>query len=158
GTTFTIYLPASFSDLEIDENDAESKNGIDNARIMIMDDDKSIQQIASKMLSRLSHEVVVAHDGEEAIRLYNKYLELGEPLDLVIMDLTIPGGMGGKKAIVELQKINPEVKAIVSSGYSNDPVMANYQQYGFKAAISKPFMVMELSKVIYEVLGDSFNA
>ncbi|RLB70186.1 MAG: hybrid sensor histidine kinase/response regulator, partial [Deltaproteobacteria bacterium] len=75
------------------------------------------------------------------------------PIDLIIMDLTIPGGMGGKDAVQEILKINPDAKVIVASGYANDPVMAHYLKYGFKASIIKPFQLAELNKVINEVLG-----
>ena len=105
------------------------------------------------MLGRLGHEVLQAEDGKEAIEIYNEHRKSGKPVDLIIMDLTIPGGMGGKDAIQEILKIDPEAKVIVSSGYSNDPVMANYWQYGFKAAIAKPFLLEELNRTLTDILS-----
>jgi DNA-binding NarL/FixJ family response regulator len=95
---------------------------------------------------------VLAKDGEEAIEIYRQLMATGKAVDLVIMDLTVPGGMGGKESIEKLLEIDPQVKVIVASGYSNDPVMANYSDYGFKGVISKPFLINELSEVINEVL------
>ena len=90
--------------------------------------------------------------GAEAIRMYKKAQESEMPYDAVILDLTVPGGMGGKEAINKLLEIDPEVKAIVSSGYSDDPVLANFQEYGFKGMMPKPFESLSLSKVLHEVL------
>lgn len=105
------------------------------------------------MLSRAGHEVLQAENGYVAIELYNEYHKNNRAIDIIIMDLTIPGGMGGKDAVGEILKINPDAKVVVASGYSNDPVMAHYQDYGFKASIAKPFQLAELNKLINEVLG-----
>ncbi len=96
--------------------------------------------------------VETAADGEEAIRLYRKALEEKDPFDAVIMDLTIPGKMDGKETIKELLKIDPKVKAIVSSGYANDPVMAHYEQYGFKGRLVKPYTLDKLKEVLQQVV------
>ena len=97
-------------------------------------------------------EVTTAKEGKEVIETYRQHLKAEQPFDLVIMDLTIPGGMGGKEAIRNLLEIDPQVKAIVASGYSNDPVMSNYDDYGFKARINKPFLINQLNEVIQKVL------
>ena len=117
-----------------------------------MDDEKSIRKVTGRMLRSLGNEVEIAFDGEEAIELYKKAMKSDEPFDVVIMDLTIPGGMGGKEAIKKLLKINPDAKAIVSSGYSNDPLISYYQEHGFSGYIPKPYRLEELKKVLNEVL------
>jgi CheY-like chemotaxis protein len=100
----------------------------------------------------LGYEVDYAGDGKEAIQKYRSAKEAGEPFNLVIMDLTVPGGMGGKEALEGLRSIDPDVKAIVSSGYSNDPVMSDYRKYGFNGVVAKPYKIEELTKVVKEVM------
>jgi PAS domain S-box-containing protein len=148
GSTFTIYLPASGG---ANPKSAERQVTLDVARkakILLMDDDKMVLDVARAMLAALEHEVVLSMNGEDAVQCYREALNSESKIDLVIMDLTIPGGMGGKEAVVEILKLDPEAKVIVSSGYSNDPVMANFQDYGFCAAIVKPYQLDELSKVV----------
>jgi DNA-binding NarL/FixJ family response regulator len=99
--------------------------------------------------------VNTAKDGTEAILKYQEALRAGSPFNLFIMDLTIPGGMGGKETIEKLLKIDPSVKAIVSSGYSNDPVMADYKKYGFIGTITKPYRVEEVSKIIGKIINNN---
>ncbi|HIJ90989.1 MAG: PAS domain-containing protein [Desulfobulbaceae bacterium] len=153
GTTFTIILPSLTHSKQKHAAPDESIAQVQHAKILIMDDDEVLRELARDMLSHLGHDVVVAQDGEEAIRLYGEALNSTAPFDLTIMDLTIPGGMGGEDAVKELLKINPEAKVIVSSGYSNDKIMANYKQYGFCAALVKPYQIKDLMKVMGEVLG-----
>ncbi|MBS3757724.1 MAG: PAS domain S-box protein [Desulfobacterales bacterium] len=147
GTSFFIYLPASEkSPDKPEETDGKIYTG--RGRILVMDDEDFIRDISIHMISEMGFEVETAKDGEEAISLYRQAMEAGRPFDAVIMDLTIPGGMGGKEAIKELTAIDKNVKAIVSSGYSNDPVMADFQLYGFKGAIKKPYMMQEMSEAL----------
>ncbi len=154
GTTFTIYLPASDQEITLDSIKEDRKpTSDDRAKILVMDDARFVQDIAKQMLVYLGHEVLLAADGNEAIELFNEHRKSDQPVDVIIMDLTIPGGMGGKEAVQEILKIDPAAKVIVSSGYSNDPILANYQQYGFKAAIAKPFLLADLSKAIIDVLA-----
>jgi len=107
------------------------------------------------MLRYLGYRVGFAKDGTEAIEIYINAKESGDPFDAVIMDLTVPGGMGGKEAIAKLLKIDPAVKAIVSSGYSNDPVMADFRNYGFKGVVSKPSGLKEMGEVLNKILSAS---
>ena len=116
-----------------------------------MDDDEQILSISEAMLKHLGCTTLLARDGEEAIQLYKQAMDGGKPVDIVIMDLTIPGGMGGKEAAEELLKLAPEARVVVSSGYSNDPVMADYKKYGFCASIIKPYQLSELAEVIQRV-------
>jgi len=117
-------------------------------RVLVMDDDKEVQMVLKAMLEKLGHSVVMANDGREAINIYLDRFNSATPIDLVMVDLTIPGGLGGKETMVELQKIDPKILAIVSSGYSNDPLMASFKKHGFSAAVTKPYMLEELSEAI----------
>jgi len=145
GTTFTLYLPAADRPPETHQTPQETmETGTGKARIMIMDDDEMVQDVAQAMLTMLGHEVIVAKDGAEAIDIYKRLNGSGQAIDVIIMDLTIPGGMGGKEAVTEILAINPQAKVIVSSGYSNDPIMAHCQEYGFVAAIGKPFQLQQI--------------
>ncbi|MCG2755074.1 MAG: ATP-binding protein [Desulfobacteraceae bacterium] len=153
GSTFTIYLPASDKQITYDPTKKSNKPEDAVSKILVMDDEQLVQDIAKEMLEHLGHEVLQAEDGKEAIKIFTEHRKSGKPLDVIIMDLTIPGGLGGKNAIQEILKIDPAAKVIVSSGYSKDPVMANYQQYGFKAAIAKPFLLAELNKALTDVLS-----
>ncbi|UNC91354.1 response regulator [Candidatus Contubernalis alkaliaceticus] len=117
-----------------------------------MDDERKIREVACEMLSLLGYESDFARDGAEAIEKYIQALEEGKPFDLVVMDLTIPGGMGGRETIKRLLKIDPTIKAIVSSGYSSDPVMSYYSEYGFSGVVSKPYKIEELAEVISKFL------
>ena len=148
GTTFTIYLPASKESPKLEQEVVVMSPVNSQGKIMIMDDEEMIRSLVEKALSRIGYEVVLAEDGNEAVQLYQKAKEAGVPIDLIIMDLTIPGGMGGKEAIQEIHKIDSEAKAIVSSGYSNDPVMADFGEYGFCGAMVKPFQIRELMEVV----------
>ena len=105
------------------------------------------------MLNSIGYKVVTAIDGDEATEIYERAMKSGNSFDAVILDLTIPGGPGGEESIRKLMRIDPEVRAIVSSGYSNDPIMSNFSEYGFKGVIAKPYKIMELSKVLHKVLN-----
>ena len=124
----------------------------ENTKIMIMDDDELVRDIAGEMLSQLGCETVMAVNGEEAIDLFKQARGKGQPFDLVIMDLTIPGGMGGREAVTIILQEDPAAKVVVASGYSTDPILANYQAYGFSAALAKPFRIKELSEIIKKIL------
>jgi len=151
GTTFILYFPASEEKItQVKKKGKRSFKG--KGRLLIMDDEEMVRNILGELLKNLGYEIDYAVDGAEAIKLYTRARKSGHPFDAIIMDLTIPGGMGGKIAIEKLKEINPKVKAVVSSGYSNDPIMANFNTYGFKAAISKPYNIMEIGKIIQKVL------
>ncbi|MDD5758016.1 MAG: PAS domain S-box protein [Desulfobulbaceae bacterium] len=152
GTTFTITLPASNNPLTRPEKLPLETQAGQQAKILFMDDEEIVRNVAKSMLNYLGHEVILASDGAEAIRLFSDELASTSPFDLTIMDLTVPGGMGGEEAVKEILSRSPQAKVIVSSGYSNDPIMAKYQHYGFCAAIVKPYQLDELGRVTGEVL------
>ena len=117
-----------------------------------MDDEKPVREIAVLMLEKLGHIALEAENGEELIALFSKHKKNTIPVDVILMDLTVPGGMGGKEAMQEILTLDPNARAIVSSGYSNDPVMADYTKYGFKAAVTKPFLLKDLQHAILDVM------
>ena len=122
-------------------------------RILVMDDEPMLRDIIGRMLSRIGHEVDFAKDGAEAIGLYERERESGEPFDAVILGLTDKcGGMGGIETIAKLRGIDPDVKALITTGFSGHPVLTHYRQYGFRGAFAKPFTMDELCKAVEEVL------
>ncbi len=121
-------------------------------KILLMDDDLSMRKSSNRLLKYLGCEISLAQDGREAIDLYKEALYTGRPFDAVIMDITIPEGMGGEEAIRELIKIDPDVKAIVSTDLSNGSIIANFQKYGFCAPLIKPYGLTELQEVLHEII------
>ena len=153
GATFTILLPACRKPLYsvMQEHDAELPAM--KARVLVMDDEEIIRSVVESMLKHVDCQVELAETGEEAIARYKAAREAGEPIDVIIMDLTIRGGMGGQETVKKILEIDNGAKVIVSSGYSNDPIMANYRDYGFCAAISKPFQLQDLLRALQKALS-----
>jgi two-component system, cell cycle sensor histidine kinase and response regulator CckA len=152
GSVFSFFLPALEVSLEIgniDEKNIEPKGG----SILIMDDDEAVRTVVTQLLSRFGYKVCCACTGNEAIEQYKSAMRENSPFDVVLMDLTIPGGIGGKEVVKILQEVDPDIKAIVSSGYSNDPVMANFSDYGFCGVIVKPFNIDDFVKVVDNVMN-----
>ncbi|MBI4377685.1 MAG: response regulator, partial [Nitrospinae bacterium] len=157
GTTFNIYLPASnplSPPLAKGNEGALEKHVAGKGRVLVMDDEEMIGNLTREILSETGYDVELCRDGEGAIDVYWKAKESGRPFDAVIMDLTIPNGMGGGEAIKRLLKIDPDVRVIVSSGYSSDPIMSDYKTYGFKGVIAKPYDVQELSRIVSDVINE----
>ena len=154
GSTFYLYLPASTQTAAPKEDKKESIKPAGKARILVMDDEKGVREIAGRMLKHLGYkDIEFALDGAAAIKMYKAAMESGNPFTVAILDLTIPGGMGGQAAIRELLKIDPAVKAIVSSGYVDDIVMAKHRNYGFSGVVAKPYTPAELGKAVQDVIG-----
>ncbi|MFC1513241.1 PAS domain S-box protein [Thermodesulfobacteriota bacterium] len=153
GTTFTIYLPASSGKVTSIIDDDETPTLIGGLRkVLIMDDEEMIRDLAQSIFTHLGFEVILAEDGDKAVQIYQQAMAEKVNIDLTIMDLTIPGGMGGKEAVQKFLEVNPDAKVVVSSGYSNDPILAHYQDYGFKAALIKPYDLKELTKIVNNLL------
>ena len=152
GSAFNIYLPASEEEVK-SEKRMETNGQTVTGRILVLDDEAEVIGVAEKMLVLIGHSIETVTDGDEAVSLYKKALDNGKPFDAVILDLTIPGGMGGKEVIKILGSLDPNVRAIVSSGYSNDPVLANPEDYGFRGVIAKPYRLNELKTTLQKVLS-----
>jgi PAS domain S-box-containing protein len=151
GSTFMVYLPAS------DKSVKESKIGPyelvpGEGKILVMDDEFSIRELVGKVLTGSGYEVEFAEDGAKAVEMYKNAVSSGEPYDAVLLDLTVPGGVGGAEAVKELLAVDPNAKVIVSSGYSTDPVLANYKSYGFRGFIKKPFHIANLTKTVRAII------
>jgi PAS domain S-box-containing protein len=154
GSTFFLYLPAT-EEKEVSQSCQDNEKAVEgHGRILVMDDEEIVREVAVQMLSVLGYQVEGSTNGEETIELYLKARDAGQPYDAIIMDLTIPGGMGGKETIAKLREIDSSVKAIVSSGYANDPIMAEYEKYGFNGVAPKPYGVQELGSIIQKVLSE----
>jgi PAS domain S-box-containing protein len=148
GTSFNVYLPSSKSRVANKQKKFADTAITGANKILVMDDEPSVRDTLDLMLKELGHRTVLVNNGEEALKQYRKEYESGDPFDLVILDLTIPGGIGGVETAKGILSINPQSRIIVSSGYSNDPIMANCQKHGFVAAIVKPYDILELQNVI----------
>lgn len=153
GTTFYIYLPAS-NNMAIKVRDKDEARHIGHGKILVMDDQKLILNMVRRILNRMHYETSCATDGEQAIEMYKKALETDDLFKLVILDLTVPGGMGGVRTMAELLRIDPSVKAVVSSGHSSDPIMANYQDYGFCDVMCKPYTTDEVAQLMNKIFGE----
>lgn len=153
GSVFTIFLPSVgtiFPRQDLIEQ-RPKPNRREGESVLVMDDEAMVREIAASMLDHLGYKVMTCTTGQEALDLYKKAANSGEPFSLVLMDLTIPGGFGGKQAAKKIKAEFPDARLIVSSGYSNDPIIANYMEFGFIRAISKPYSLDKLSKIIHSI-------
>ena len=153
GSRFTFFLPAAGQNAEdADENEQLSEPPLPpDSRILVMDDDEIVRTVVQRLLGTSGYDVLCSVNGEEAIREYQKAMTEGKRFEVVVMDLTVPGGMGGKDAVRKILEIDKEAKVIVFSGYSNDPVMANYRDYGFVGVIEKPFSIDDFLRVLSKI-------
>ena len=154
GTTFTILLSAS-SGVQATKRRETAGLATGTGKILIMDDEEEIRKTMGDALGRLGYAVAFAEDGAQTVELYRNAVNSGYPFDVVIMDLTVPGGMGGQEAMKLLLNIDPHARAIVSSGYSNDPIMADYESHGFAGVVAKPYRLKELGEVVRSVITKS---
>ncbi len=152
GTTFRILLPATNSTV-VQQQETTTTLPTATGRILVMDDEEIIRNLASKVLTNQGYTVDCVCNGEEAIQCFKNVYDSGQRYDAVILDLTIQGGMGGKETIKALREIDTDIRALVSSGYSNDPIMADYQSFGFDGIIPKPYRAFELSRAVQELLS-----
>lgn len=154
GTTFVMYLPAIAEETtEKAAQQGKQQVAPTAQRVLVMDDEEELCTLLQKVLELDGYDVVTSADGEAAIREFDAALRQGLPFACVIMDLTIPGAMGGKEAVQEILKLSPAAKVIVSSGYAEDPVLANFAEYGFKGVIPKPYMPSAMRRIVKDVLA-----
>src|SRR5689334_17570662 len=154
GTTFTVYLAAATveEELPVETPQKLTKAMSGTGRILVVDDEEAIRDLVEFTLTRLGYEVSQAATALQGIETYQEKLRVGKRFDLVILDLTLPGGMGGKEALKKLIEIDPTVNAIVSSGYATDATMSRYQDFGFRGVIAKPYEAAELGKIVHETI------
>ncbi|NWF98139.1 MAG: PAS domain S-box protein [Nitrospirae bacterium] len=155
GSTFTVYLPASEPKMVVMDQKENLYCPVGKGRILLMDDEDILKDFVCRLLRKVGYEVDTVSDGAEAIEIYKAAKESGKPYDILILDLTVPGGMGGKEAIRNILDFDPEAKAIVSSGYSDDPVMSNYAEHGFKGVVMKPYSIEELTNAIAKIISEA---
>jgi CheY-like chemotaxis protein len=153
GSTFTLYLPATSSRSAAAREEPRAERPASSGRILVMDDEPAVRRVAAVMLSRLGFEVELANDGGEALAKTRSAREAGRPFDVLLMDLTVVGGMGGAEAAAQLPQADPDVVAVATSGYSNDPVMARWKEFGFVAAVAKPYTPADLGSAMAEALA-----
>ncbi|MBN1531496.1 MAG: PAS domain S-box protein [Spirochaetes bacterium] len=147
GTVFRVFLPAAGTS---PEPPAGKGTGVIQGQgsVLVMDDEDVVLEVMKRMLTHLGYRVTTSRDGREAVELYSKALAEGRRFDAVVMDLTVPGGMGGAEAIAHLRAIDPEVKAVVSSGYSSESIFSDYERFGFRGYIQKPFRLEDLGDIL----------
>lgn len=151
-TMFTLYLPVAEESPQCQRSVSENPFGAGEGKILLMDDEETVVRVASQMLGFMGYEVTIAVDGEEVLAFYRKAQRENRPFAVVILDLTIAGGMGGKETMEKLLAIDPNVKAVVSSGYANDPVMADFKSFGFSGVVAKPYTMRNLGEVLRNIL------
>ncbi|HST29430.1 MAG TPA: CHASE3 domain-containing protein [Chthoniobacterales bacterium] len=158
GTTFTIYLPAAEAEnveLPVEAPKKLTAEISGTGRVLVVDDEDAIRDLVEFTLTRLGYEVSQAATALQGVEMYQEKLRVGQRFDLVILDLTLPGGMGGKEALKKLIEIDPTVNAIVSSGYATDATMSRYQDFGFRGVIAKPYEAAELGKIVHDMIESS---
>ncbi|MHB8110218.1 MAG: hybrid sensor histidine kinase/response regulator [Syntrophorhabdaceae bacterium] len=152
GSVVHIDLPAYKKQIMVETLPPEESNMRRNGRILLLDDEEMVLEIGKEVMEYLGYSVTTALSGDEALALYDQSLQLDEPFDAVILDLAIPGGMGGKEVIGALKRLDPDVKAIISSGYLTDPIVENYREYGFMGVLTKPYDSNELDDKLQKII------
>lgn len=154
GSTFFLYLPTANEIIPATQHKKKATMAKGSARLMLMDDDQGVREIAGKMLANLGYkDIRFAAEGAAAIKRYRAAMESVKPFSVVILDLTIPGGIGGRETVGKLFEIDPGVKALVSSGYADDSIIANYKEHGFSGIVIKPYTLKELGKAVHDLTG-----
>lgn len=154
-SSLEIDLPLVYDGCECDDEEPEAGFRAPKRRILVMDDEPMLQRLLEQMLDRLGYEAAVTGCGEEALLAYMNARKSGRPFDAVILDLTVQGGMGGKETIQALREMDRSIRAIVSSGYGGDPVMADCFRWGFCAIIPKPYRMRDLARILDQVFSNA---
>lgn len=152
GATFHFFLPAAGKE-PVASDEETARPDSEKGKVLVMDDEELIREVAGEILSHLGYRVEFCEDGAEAIEKYTAARIASDPFAVVLMDLTIPGGMGGKETMKRLLEIDPNAKGIVTSGYSNDPILARFDQYGFRGVVQKPYKMGELDRMLQQVIN-----
>jgi CheY-like chemotaxis protein len=151
GATFRVYLPAgTAAPASVAEGQVLY---LGRGRVLVMDDQEPVRKVLGEMLGRLGYEAEYATDGRQALELYQEAMASSRGFAAVVMDLTIPGGMGGREAVTRLRQLDPAARVVVSSGYSDDPVLADHRAYGFDEMVSKPYRLHDLSLALHRLLA-----
>jgi len=153
GSVFHVNLPAYKHEISREAASTRKPARHDEGRVLLLDDEELVLEIGKELLEYLGYSVTTVQNGEEAVVLYKQAMELKGPFDAVILDLAIPGSLGGKEVMRELMRIDPDVKAIISSGYLTDPIVADYREYGFADVLTKPYDSNELDQKLKKVIG-----
>ncbi len=153
GSAFRIYLPATKEISVVKQTEAVSIEKTDRGRILVMDDEESILNLATKSIRAIGHDAETARNGTEAIEKYKKAMDEKRPFDIVILDLTIRGGLGGLETVKKLIEIDKDVKAVISSGYSDNTAISSYKENGFTAVLKKPYTIIELRDTLNKLMG-----
>jgi len=153
GTTFSVYLPASPGAVRKKGKVRKREFIPRTGKILIIDDEEVVRDVAGRFVKHIGYQSDLADGGKEGIALYETALKKSCPYDAVILDLTMPGGMGGKAAAKQIRTLDRGAKIVASSGYSNDPIMSNFKKFGFDGALAKPYQITELSEVLERVIG-----
>jgi CheY-like chemotaxis protein len=152
---FTVLLPCSSRELMVAPRASFNPASSRSARVLVMDDEEGMRLLLKRLIERMGHVVVLTEHGTQALAAYSEAAQNGERFDLVILDLTIPGGMGGFETMQHLRQFDPDVTAIVSSGYASDPVMGDYEKHGFKAVVPKSYSLEELRRAVESLLKNA---
>jgi CheY-like chemotaxis protein/anti-sigma regulatory factor (Ser/Thr protein kinase) len=152
GSVFHVNLPAYKQEAAQEAAASRRLAGTREGSVLLLDDEELVLEIGKELLEYLGYTVTTVQSGEEAVTLYKQAMELKSPFDAVILDLAVPGSLGGKEVLREIQRIDPGVKAIISSGYLNDPVVADYREYGFQDVLTKPYDSSELDEKLKKVI------
>jgi two-component system, cell cycle sensor histidine kinase and response regulator CckA len=157
GATFHVRVPACRGEPEPEPAAPRAAASRGHGRILVMDDEEQVLAVVGRYLAFCGYEAQLTRDVEQLLVAFRQARREGRPFDAVIVDLTVPGGLGGREALARLRELDPDVRVVVSSGYSDDPVMADFRAHGFRGMLVKPYEVTDLDNLLRSVLHDPFR-